>query len=114
MIFTNYVTNLSLFTSHSSHAVIGGTAASLWTHPVDVLADVLDVASLAVDAVGGVNDQLHHAGVIWLILVHTGWAESSLWTIELGIVEIFRNIVIHQGEVSGLISFVIGYRNCDY
>ena len=99
MIFTNFVTNLSLFTSHSSHAIIGGTAASLWTHPVDVLTDVLDVAGLAVDAVGGVDEQLHHVGR----------TEPSLGSIEVGIVEIFRNIVIHQGEVSGLISFVIGY-----
>ena len=51
------------------------------------------------DAVGGVDDQLHHVGR----------TEPSLGSIEVGIVEIFRNIVIHQGEVSGLISFVIGY-----
>ena len=107
--FTNFVTNLSLFKSHSSHAIVSGTTASLWTNPVDVLADILDVAGLTVDAVSGVNDKLHHACVIWLILVHAGGAEPTLGTIELGIVEIFRNIVIHQGEVSGLISFVIGY-----
>ena len=80
LIFTNFVTNLFLFKSLSSHAIIGGAAASLWTHPVDVLTDILDVAGLAVDAVGGVNDQLHHAGVIWLILVHAGGAELNLKT----------------------------------
>ena len=72
------------------------TAASLWTHPVDVLADILDVTGLAVDAVGGVDHKLHQATVIWLILAHAGRAELSLGTIELGIVEFFRNIVIHQ------------------
>ena len=94
--------------SRSSHAVIGGAAAPLWTHPVDILTDVLDVAGLAVDAVGGVDDPLHPAGIIWLILVHARRAEPALGTIELGIVEIFRNIVIHQGEVSWLVRFVIG------
>lgn len=92
----------------SSHAIIGGAAASLGTHPVDVLAHVLDVAGLAVDAVGGVDDQLIHPRVVGLILVHSGRAEPALGPTVLGKVEIFRNIVIHQGEMSGLVSFVIG------
>ena len=61
----------------SSHAVVGGAAAALRTHPVDVLADVLDVAGLAVDAVGGVDDQLHVPSVIRLILVHSSRTESA-------------------------------------
>ena len=106
--YTEYVTNLIKILLRSSHAVIGGAAASLGAHPVDVLAHVLDVAGLAVDAVGGVDDQLVHPRVVWLILVHTGGAEPALWPTVLGKVEIFRNIVIHQGQMSGLVSFVIG------
>lgn len=45
--------------SGASHPVIGRTAASFRHHPVDVLARVLDVAGLAVDAVLGVYLQSH-------------------------------------------------------
>lgn len=45
--------------TEASHAVISRTAAPFRHHPVDVLARVLDVARLAVDAVLGVNLQSH-------------------------------------------------------
>ena len=63
--------------SLSLHSVIGGAAAPLRTHPVDVLTDVLDVAGLAVDAVGGVDDELHVSGIIGLVLVDPGWTEPD-------------------------------------
>lgn len=43
----------------ASHPVVGRTAAPFRHHPVDVLARVLDVARLAVDAVLGVYLQSH-------------------------------------------------------
>ena len=59
------------------HSVVSWAAASLRTHPVDVLTVVLDVAGLAVDAVGGVDDELHVSGIVRLVLVHTGWTEPE-------------------------------------
>ena len=63
---------------HGSHSIVCWTTTALWTHPVDVLAVVLDVAGLAVDAVGGVDDQLHVPRVVRLILVHSSWAEPVI------------------------------------
>ena len=54
-----------------SHPVVGGAAAALGADPVDVLAGVLDVARLAVDAVLGVDHQLHPIDVLpGHVLVH--------------------------------------------
>ena len=56
----------------NSHSVVSRAAATLRTDPVDVLTVVLDVAGLAVDAVGGVDDELHVSGIVRLVLVHPG------------------------------------------
>ena len=61
----------------NSHPVISRAAATLRTDPVDVLTVVLDVAGLAVDAVGGVDDELHVSGIIGLVLVDPGWTEPD-------------------------------------
>ena len=61
----------------SLHAVIGGAAAPLGTHPVDVLTVVLDVTGLAVDAVGSIDNQAHGARVVRLIFIHTCWTEPE-------------------------------------
>ena len=61
----------------NSHPVVGRAAATLRTDPVDVLTVVLDVAGLAVDAVGGVDDELHVSCIIWLVLVHPGRTEPE-------------------------------------
>ena len=106
------------------HSVVSWAAASLRTHPVDVLTVVLDVAGLAVDAVGGVDDELHISGVIGLVLVHSGGTEPghtdgqsesqclpsppSLRPGKLGPVDILGNIVVVQSQVGGLVGLVIG------
>ena len=108
------------------HSVVSWAAASLRTHPVDVLTVVLDVAGLAVDAVGGVDDELHVSGIVRLVLVHTGWTEPerkrdindysehppsaspALRPGKLGPVHILRNIVIEQGEMRWLVRLVVG------
>ena len=61
----------------SSHPVVSRAAATLGTDPVDVLGVILDVAGLAVDAVGGVDDEPHVALVIRLVLVNTSRAEPE-------------------------------------
>ena len=61
----------------NSHPVVSRAAATLGTDPVDVLSAVLDVAGLAVDAVGGVDDELHVSCIIWLVLVHPGRTEPA-------------------------------------
>ena len=91
---------------------------------------VLDVAGLAVDAVGGVDDELHVSCIIWLVLVHPGRTEPettqhiteinyysgerspptaspALRPGELGPVDILRNLVIEQREVRRLVGFVV-------
>ena len=64
----DYHTNLN---PRMLHSVVGGSSAALGADPVDVLGVVLDVARLAVDAVGGVNDELHVSSIVWLVLVHS-------------------------------------------
>ena len=60
-----------------SHSVVGRATAAFRADPVDVLTVVLDVAGLAVDAVGGVDDELHVSGIIGLVLVDPGWTEPD-------------------------------------
>jgi electron-transferring-flavoprotein dehydrogenase len=60
-----------------------------------------------VDAVGGVDDERHVTLIIRLVLVHTSRTEPSLWPCKLSIVDLLRNIVIQQGEVSWLF-YVVG------
>lgn len=63
----------------ASHPVVGRTAAPFRHHPVDVLARVLDVARLAVDAVLGVDLQSHPiARFQGDVLVNTWEEEDAL------------------------------------
>ena len=64
--------------SYNLHPVICWTTTSLRADPVDVLTVVLDVAGLAVDAVGSVDDELHVTIFIRLVLVHTSRAEPGM------------------------------------
>jgi len=91
-----------------SHAVVGGTAASLGHHPVDVLLGVLDITGLAVDAVLGVDLQLHVAALlVGHVLVDAGGAEALLGSLVKRQVVVHRNAVVLEGQMGGLVALVV-------
>jgi len=124
------ITTLSQRAAAKLHAVVSGAAATLGDHPVDVLARVLDVASLAVDAVLSVDLQPHAISLFqWHVLVHT-WekniinykalveslqitiltsrTESALWSIINGKIVLHRVSVILESEMGRLVTLVVG------
>ena len=60
------------------HSIISWSATPLRADPVNILTVVLDIAGLAVDAVGGVDDEVHVATVIRLVFVHPSRTESEV------------------------------------
>merc|ERR1712062_874642 len=105
--WNDYTGKVGFIKFSSSHSVVSRAAPALGTDPVDVLTVVLDVAGLAVDAVGGVDDELHVAGIVGLVLVHPGRTKPALRSSKLCPVDFLRNIVIEQGQVGGLVGFVV-------
>lgn len=88
-----------------------GSTATLWHGPVNVLARILDIAGLAVNAVLRVDlEALGASGSRFIInkLVHTGRAETTLRTIIDLQVALNRYILVLEAQVDGLVLGVVG------
>ena len=95
----------------TSHAGVGRTTSLGW-HPVDVLAWILDVTGLAVDAVLCVDLKSHplHSVFPLHILVHPGRTVVLLWASVCGQVFLHGHCVILQRQVGWLVVVVIRSR----
>lgn len=91
-----------------SHAGVGG-ATSLWWHPVDVLAWILDIASFAVDAVLCVDLKPHplHPVLPLHILVHPSRTIVLFWATVCRQISLHRHGIVHQRQVGWLVMVVI-------
>src|SRR5690348_8054510 len=88
-----------------------GSTATLWHGPVNVLARVLDIAGLAVNAVLRVDLETLGASGARLILnklIHTSRAETTLRTIIDLQVALNRHILVLEAQVDGLVLGVVG------
>ena len=79
----------------TSHARVGGATSLRW-HPIDVLAWVLDIASLAVDAVLCIDLKPHtlHSVLPLHVLVHSGWTVMLLWATICGQISLHRYCIV--------------------
>src|SRR5690606_11324580 len=87
------------------HPGVVGPPTALWRHPDDVLGRVLDVAGLAVHAVGEVDLQAHVLALAHEF-VHGGRAVARLGTGVLLEVHLDRHRGVLQREVAGLVLVV--------
>ena len=92
----------------TSHARVGGAASLRW-HPVDVLAWILDVTGLTVDAVLCVDLKSHTLRPVLPlhILVHPGRTVVLLWASVCGQVSLHGHCVILQRQVGWLVVVMI-------
>src|SRR5207302_4068661 len=96
--------------STNSHAVVIRAAAALGWNPGDDLIGILDVAGLAVHAIGRVQaDALAiRGGRVVHHLVDVGWTEVLAGAAEFLDAALFANVGVVNHKMRGLIFFVLG------
>ena len=94
--------------AQSLHARVIGPTTAFRRDPHDVLGWVFDVAGLAVHAVLRVDLQTVAVVVVLHKLVHAGGAVAALWACVLGQIDRNGNRSVFEGEVRGLVFFVVG------
>ncbi len=92
-----------------SHAIIGWPASIFRTDPVDVLCGILDVTSLAMDAVLSIDHQSHPLLAIFPgdKLIHSSRAVSAFRTGKLIKIRLDGHVIIFKGQVGRLVTLVV-------
>src|SRR5688500_16137505 len=102
----------SIHVSIGSKVLVIRPRAALWRHPSDDLVGILDVAGLAVDAVGGVDLQAPAAAAIGAgivdDLVHARRTEAGTGVVVFGGAAGDADRGVVDDEVDGLVLVVLG------
>lgn len=94
--------------SLQSHVAVVWTAAAFWHDPVDVLAWVLDVASLAMNAVLGIDYEPWVGSVeVTRHLIHARWTIILLWRAVASEIDGSPDRRVAYHEVAGLVFYMV-------
>lgn len=94
--------------SQKLHSIVSRSAATFWYNPVDILRRILDITSLAMDAVLCIDLQLFPiAAFDWYKFVDASRAKSTFWTVVNIQVGFNGNSVVLEGQMGRLIAFMI-------
>src|SRR5687768_3892066 len=93
------------------HVGIIGTSAAFRDHPVDVLGRVLDVACLAVNAIGRIDLKPRITRLLPDDLINAGRAVTLLGRVVEREIDRDRYLVVLERQMNGLVFLMVGVRN---